>query len=424
MNQAINLHIARTEHALASALVAHGLYVQLCGHVQGPHTLTFGFRLYEPSQKNITRVLGLSAALEAAIADGPARITIDRGMILVETPSPSPSIVDGTKLKGQGYAVPIGMTSRQSIAGIDFLAYPHLLLVGPTNRGKTTAARLIAYHLARQNPLRTTRFIVSSFKPKDWRAFAALAHSFAVISDPQESAQMIRYLVRVMQERTRQDIDSPHLFVFLDDLLNLLGVADVDDELAQLTSLGRGAGIHLIIGTQRLGEKGAAGGLVTGNIPARLVFGTADAQDAALFSGRGGSGAERLGRYPGDALLITDGGSQRIATGYIDDSHLTTLRQNLDDWRPWLTPTVPVRATEGEGSPIPTIEASHLRPGTDKLPDQAPDRAARAYLRRLYEEIGSKNAVLRRVWGGVVNMEGKTPKTKRWLDEALAEVVT
>ena len=49
---------------------------------------------------------------------------------------------------------------------------------------------------------------------------------------------------------------------------------------------------------------------------------------------------------------------------------------------------------------------------------------ARQYLRRLYEEVGSKNEVLRRVWGGVVNAEGKTPKTKRWLDEALAEVVT
>lgn len=424
MIQDMNLHIARTEYALACALVAHGLYVQLCGHVQGPHTLTFGFRLHEPSQKNITRALGLSAALEAAVADSPARITIDRGMILVETPSPVPVVVDGTRLKGQGYAVPLGMTSRQSVAGIDFLTHPHVLLVGPTNRGKTTAARLIAYHLARQNPLRTTRFIVSSFKPKDWRAFAALAHSFAVITDPHESAQMIHYLVRVMHERTRQDIDSPHLFVFLDDLLNLLGVADVDNELAQLASLGRGAGIHLIIGTQRLGEKGAAGGLVTGNIPARLVFGTADAQDAALFTGRGGSGAERLGRYAGDALLITDGGSQRLATGYIEDSRLSELCQNPDDWRPWLTPPVPVRATEGEGNPLAVTETPLAHPGTDKLPDQTPDQAARAYLRRLYEEIGSKNAVLRHVWGGVVNAEGKTPKTKRWLDEALAEVVT
>lgn len=417
-----------TERAIVGVFVAHRLYVHLCGNVQGPHTLTFGLRLYEPTQKNITKALGLSAALEAAIADSPVRVYTDRGTLLVETPSPTSVVVDGTRLQGQGYAVPLGMTSRQTVAGVDFMTNPHLLLVGPTNRGKTTAARLLAYHLASQNPPRTTRFIVSTFKPKDWRAFAALAHSFAVITDPQESACMIAYLVRVMHERTRNDVDSPHLFVFLDDLLNLLGVAAVDSDLAQLASLGRGAGIHLIIGTQRLGEKGAAGGMVTGNMPARLVFGTADAQDAALFTGRGGSGAERLGRYAGDALLITDGGTQRLAVGYVEDRHLAALRQNADEWRPWMRPpteVTPVPVREGKGGNGTTMLAATpvTRTGTGKLPDHAPDAAARAYLRRLYEAIGSKNEVLRQVWGGVVNADGKTPKTKRWLDEALTEVV-
>jgi hypothetical protein len=415
MTQDIRHYLNLTERAIAGVFVAHGLYVHLCGNVQGPHTLTFGLRLYEPTQKNIMKALGLSAALEAAIADSPARVFTDRGMILVEIPSPTPVLVDGTRLKGQGYAVPLGMTSRQTVAGVDFITNPHLLLVGPTNRGKTTAARLIAYHLARQNAAYTTRFIVSTFKPRDWRAFASLAHCFAVITDPQEAAQMIAYLVRVMHERTRNDIDHPHLFVFLDDLLNLLGVADVDGELAQLASLGRGAGIHLIIGTQRLGEKGAAGGLVTGNIPSRLVFGTADAQDAALFTGRGGSGVERLGRYAGDALLITDGGSQRVAVGYVEDQHLAKLRQNDDEWRPWMTAAseevaVPVQAARGEGSATTPSETPLPRTGTVKLPDQTPDATARAYLRRLYEAMGSKNAVLRQAWGGSSMPKARPPK--------------
>ena len=366
---------------------------------------------------------------------------------MVETPSPAPVLVDGCRIAGQGLAVPLGMTSRQSVAGVDLITNPHLLLVGPTNRGKTTAARLIAYHLARQNNTRHARFIVSTFKPKDWQAFSGLAHTFAVITQPKEAEQMIHYLVEVRMSRTRNGIETPHLFVFLDDLLNLLGVADVNEPLTQLASLGRGAGIHLIIGTQRLGEKGAAGSRVTGNIPTRLVFGTADAQDAALFTGRGDSGAERLGRYPGDALLVTDGGTQRIAVGYIQDAHLATLRQDAEEWRPWqnqrpgiapvsgmpassvLLPTsggsaVPVQKKEGADDDLATITPAFERTGTEKLPDQEPDAEARAYLRRLYEETGSKNEVLRRVWGGVVNAEGKTPKTKRWLDEALAEVLT
>jgi DNA polymerase III delta prime subunit len=452
--QSVNLrqHIELTEKAIAGAFVANGLYVHLCGSVQGPHTLTFGLRLYEPTQKNINKALGLAGAVEAAISDSPIRLSMDRGVILVEAPSPAPVVVEGARLKGQGLAVPLGMTSRQTIAGVDLLANPHLLLVAPTNRGKTTAARLIAYHLAKQNPTRHARFIVSTFKPKDWQAFSHLAHTFAVITEPKEAERMIHHLVGVMMSRTKAGQTDPHLFVFLDDLLNLLGVTSVDDQLAQLASLGRGAGIHLIVCTQRLGEKGAAGGLVTGNIPARLVFGTADAQDSAMFTGRGGSGAEKLGRYPGDALLITDGGVQRLAVGYVADSHLATLKQDAEEWRPWLkhsgtpllhpasavlTPTreemalpaIPGRAEKSVNAGFASETTPPDSPSTEssalaKLPDQPPNAEARQHLRRLYEELGSKNAVMRLVWGGVVNAEGKTPKTKRWLDEALAEVIT
>lgn len=442
-------YMTMVEQAIAGAFVNNGLYVHLCGNVQGPHTLTFGLRLYEPTQRNLNKALGLAGAVEAAIADSPVRIYMDRGVILVETPSPVPAPVDGRRLTGQGFAVPVGMTSRQRVAGIDLAVNPHLLLVGPTNRGKTTAARLVAYHLAKQNPPRHARFIVSTFKPKDWGAFGSLAHTCAIITDPHEAAQMIDYLVEIMHRRTQRGQDSPHLFVFLDDLLNLLGVTAVDNHLTQLASLGRGAGIHLIIGTQRLGEKGAAGSLVTGNIPTRLVFGTADAQDAALFTGRGGSGAEKLGRYPGDALLITDGGVRRLAVGYITDTHLASLRQQPASWRPWLqqtsTPerqpdrygvTVPL-ATTGERSVLvrqgrgddglnraTDTSPNHTGTVVTKLPDREPDTAARRYLRRLYEELGSKNQVLQQAWGGVVNDSGKTPKTKRWLDEALTEVMT
>lgn len=55
------------------------------------------------------------------------------------------------------------------------------------------------------------------------------------------------------------------------------------------------------------------------------------------------------------------------------------------------------------------------------LPNRAPDAAERAYLRALYRQCGSKNQVLKIAWGGVVNLDGKTPKTWKWLQEALAE---
>ena len=329
-------HMAMAEQAIAGAFVNNGLAIHLCGSLQGPHTLTYGLRLYQPTQSNLNKALRLSGAIEAAIVDSPARVYMDNGLIYVEIPSPTPLVVDGTTMQGQGLAVPIGMTARQTIAGIDFENNPHVLLVGPTNRGKTTAARLLAYHLAKQNRPSLARFIVSTFKPKDWQAFVGLAHTLAIITAPEESAAMIDWLVNLMHQRTSTGRETPHLFVFLDDLLNLLGVVDVAKGLKQLASLGRAAGIHLVIGTQRLGETGSGGAAVTGNIPTRVVFGTADAQDAALFSGRGDSGAEKLGRYPGDALIVNDGGTQRVAVGWISNAELSTLPHQQNERRPWL----------------------------------------------------------------------------------------
>jgi hypothetical protein len=57
------------------------------------------------------------------------------------------------------------------------------------------------------------------------------------------------------------------------------------------------------------------------------------------------------------------------------------------------------------------------------LPDRPPTHEERQYLRRLYEESGSKRAALKIAYGSVVSEDGYTPKTRRWLNEALAEVI-
>jgi len=62
--------------------------------------------------------------------------------------------------------------------------------------------------------------------------------------------------------------------------------------------------------------------------------------------------------------------------------------------------------------------------GTEQpLPDRPPNTQERQQLRRLYEQTGSKRATLKAAYGGVVNETGYTPKTRRWLDEALTEVI-
>lgn len=445
----VKAYMAQIELAIAGAFHNDKLAVHLLGAVQGPHTLTFGVKLYQPTRANVAKALALAGAIEAATSVSPVRIYSEQGAIMVEVPSPVAVVVYGRKLSGQGFAVPLGYSARRAVVGVDFDANPHLILVGPTQRGKTTAARNIAYHLAKQNRTRQARFIVSTFRGWEWGGFEQIAHTMAVVTDAEESAQMIRWLRDVMMSRTKDHVLLPKIFVFLDDLFNLLATVDVADELGQIASLGRGCGIHLVLGTQRLNEKGAGSGAVTGNITERLIFGTASAQDAAQYAGRGESGAEKLGRYKGDALLLSNGAVTRLAVALVDDEDLASLERGADVWRPWhgKAGTAAPRANgetagrasgitqenggntarhvppneggenaqngDGEGSP-----ARHV-PTVTRLPNAPPTADEQQYLRDLFGYLGTRRKVLLAAWGGVVNDSGKTPKTEKWLADAL-----
>lgn len=450
-------YMQQIERAIAGAFVNDKLSIHLLGGIQGPHTLTFGVKLYQPTKANVAKALALGPAIEACTGVSPVRVYTEQGAVLVEVPSPSPVIIDGTKYAGAGLAVPLGMTGRRAIVGVDFDKDPHLVLVGPTKRGKTVAQRCIAYHLARQNRPSAVRFIFTTFKSWDWEAFGKVAHTMDVITDPNETETMINWLLSTMYERLKTKTELPHLFLFLDDLLNLLARIDVSDQLGELASLGRGVGIHLVIGTQRLNERGAGSSIISGNMPTKLVFGTASAQDAAAFSGRGESGAEKLGRYKGDALLIDDGSVTRLAVALITDQDLAKLPQNSTPVRPWqqklqrytLTGTTDERTSrvpknrtspstleneQNSGWNVPADQGGESGaeientpfdpryvPQPTRLPDAPPTADEQKYLRQLYVSLGSKRAVLKAAWGGVVNDEGRTPKTIKWLNQALGE---
>ena len=405
------------EQRIGAAFVADGLYIHMAGAWQGPHTISFGLRLYEPRAGNIQKALKLGPALEAAVGASPVRVYSDQGVIFVELPSPWPQVVPGAQLRGQRLAVPLGLTPRKTVAGIDFDANPHVLAVGPTNKGKSTAMRAIAYHLARQNPAGRVAMVAMTFKPDDWKPVGKLVNGWSVVADPGEALQALVWLRDRMIVRTRSRQSSPEIFVFVDDLANLLGSqVDCGKPLLEIASMGRAAGIHLVIGTQRLGQKGAGDALIASNITTRLVFSTASAADAAFYTGRGGTGAEKIGAHPGDALLVEDGGAQRLAVGFVSDADFAALHQQPAELRPWRG--APVRASAEDfvgdekrglapGAPVQMVQ-------TGLLLQRPPTAEDAAELRRIFEqEKRNKNAVYRAC--GVV----KNPLRAFWLSQSL-----
>lgn len=419
----MNITAAATqlENGIRQTFEAEKIGAHIIKIIRGPRTLTAALRLYEPDVRTLARVTRMGQSIEARAGVSPIRVTSQAGIVYAEAPSPQPLTVYSAEMRGHGLAIPLGLSPLRSVAGVDFEQDSHLLFVAPTNGGKTTGMRAVAYHLAQQHTPRQARFIISTFKPADWQGLAQTAHCGGLITDIAETVQMIEWLCATMYKRTTAMTNTPRLFVFLDDLLNILSRApELSKPLADIASLGRGAGIHLIIGTQRLGKQGTGDAAVSGNITARVIFRTVSAQDAALFTGRSDTGAEALGDQPGDAILITTpGGVQRIAIGLITDDDLAALPQG-GGTSPWQNGTatgttsgIPAEQTVA----VASAPATPISTGILRLPYRPPTPAEEMILVSAYQRKGSKNKALSAIYE-----QGKTPKTLDWLNQALRKV--
>jgi S-DNA-T family DNA segregation ATPase FtsK/SpoIIIE len=393
INEQMAERMAHIEQLILFTYQANNLYAYRVRGVQGPHTLSYALRLHEPTAPKLAKALKLGPALEAALGDGPVRLYQERGVLWVEAPSPVPVKFPGASLYGVGLAVPLGMGTRRTIIGLDFGETPHLLIVAPTGAGKTTAMRAIAFHLARQNE--RIAFIFLSLKPADWQAFQGLAATAAILFDPAEVVAMLGWLVQTMSQRAKRNQAEPAIFLFADDLLNWLSLADITGPLAQLASLGRSAGIHLVVATQRLGKRGAGDAAITGNMGSRLVLGAASGQDAAQFSGRADSGAHLLGRHKGDALLVENERIQRLAVSPIRDGDLAELAQDAREWRPWREDSGKVVSGNIPPAPVmvppPGAKAAKHRQHQPQVSDEQ--------IRAAYRRLRSKNKVAQELFG-------------------------
>jgi hypothetical protein len=327
-------YAAMIEEAVKAAFIAEKLPIHIHRVVQGPHTMTMVVSLHQPTQSGINKALRMSDALAARVHVSPVRVSTSAGYIFIEVPAPMPALVHGEQLRGDRLTVPLGIspyspqTQKPAVVGLDFTAVPHLALAGPTNCGKTTTLVHIAYQLANQNRPSDVNFVIIARKPEQWRELAELPHTWKVVVDANEAVSAMRWLCELQDRRNAQPpARASHVFVIVDDVVNLLMVADITAELANLASMGRGAWVHLLLGTQRLARAGAGGAVVISNITNRLVYRVASASDATLYAGIRESGAEQLSSYPGDAVLVCDGSVQRLACAYVQPEAIAALRR-------------------------------------------------------------------------------------------------
>ena len=195
---------------------------------------------------------------------------------------------------------------------IDIAKLPHMLIAGATGSGKSVALNTLLCSMLYSCTPSTVQFILIDPKQVELSAYSNLPHlAGPIITSPKSAIDALERLNGVMDGRYKfmarrkvKDVsqtDLPRIIVVIDELADLMLTSKraVEESIIRIAQLGRAAGIHLIIATQKP-VVSVVTGLIQGNIPCKLALQTASTSDSVRILGH--KGAESL-LGKGDALL-------------------------------------------------------------------------------------------------------------------------
>ena len=225
---------------------------------------------------------------------------------------------------------------------------PHMLIAGTTGSGKSVCMNSIIISLLYKASPEDVKLIMVDPKMVELGIYNGIPHLLIpVVTDPKKAAGSLQWAVTEMLRRYRamsdmgvRDLESynsiiasqeiegeklPQIVVIIDELADLMLVAakEVEESICRIAQMGRAAGIHLVIATQRPSAD-VITGLMKANIPSRIAFSVASAMESRIILDT--QGAEKLvGR--GDMLFapIGTGKPQRVQGCFVSDSEVESV---------------------------------------------------------------------------------------------------
>ncbi|MGC8873454.1 MAG: DNA translocase FtsK [Chloroflexia bacterium] len=335
---------------------AHRLRVRVLGGVVTPRLVRFHLAV-DPTLP-LRRLMALEEELALALEVASARIVRREGILSLEVPRPQPAYLSLLRTLADLPPLPpyTALLGRDAEGSPLLLRLPspdvsHILVAGTTGSGKTALARTVLVSLALANHPDALRLLLIDPKGQGFAPFAGLPHLVGPVLDSgQRAAERLGWLLEEMASREARALREPRVVVAVDEVADLLCEhPEVGEPLTRLAARGRGAGIHLLLCTQKPTAE-ALGSLLRANLPCRIVGRVVSAQEAALATGLRGTGAERLmGR--GDFLLIAGGEVVRFQAAYVSAAEIVTLVEGLQQ----------EIAAEQQGSKAPASGVGRLR---------------------------------------------------------------
>ncbi len=223
---------------------------------------------------------------------------------------------------------------------------PHMLIAGTTGSGKSVCMNSIIISLLYKAGPEDVKLIMVDPKMVELANYNGIPHlMIPVVTDPKKAAGSLQWAVTEMMRRYKtmsdagvRDLESfnsivlaeggekiPQLVVIIDELADLMLVAakEVEDSICRIAQMGRAAGIHLVIATQRPSAD-VITGLMKANIPSRIAFSVASAMESRIILDT--QGAEKLvGK--GDMLFapIGSGKPLRVQGCFVTDAEVEAV---------------------------------------------------------------------------------------------------
>ena len=398
---------------------------------KGP-TVTL-FELHPAPGVRVEKISALSNNIAMAMRAEKVRILAPvpgKGTVGVEVPNISRTTVylrdmlESDEWRNHKGGIPIALgrdVKGKAIIG-DLAQMPHLLIAGATGSGKTVCVNAILASMLYRYTAEDLRLVLIDPKRVEMQHYNTLPHLVVpVVTDSKKVPLALGWVIREMEKRfeifaksgvrningfnTRdkkppapppaagqaeqeelkievpRDFDIiipdklPFIVVVVDELADLIMTVGKDVELAiaRLTQLGRAAGIHLIVATQRPSVN-IITGVIKANIPSRIAFQVASMQDSRVILDS--PGAEKL---LGKGDMLYEGGSGKVLRA----QGVLVLDKEIND-------IVDFISAKARPKFEPELERK-LKHGTTNLPETEEDDADEELIEQCIEVIRQSN---------------------------------
>ena len=393
---------------LESTIKSFGVNAAIVSTTHGPTVTRYDLELEQGVKlsrltnlaNDIALALGVVSVRIAPIPDKISTVGIEVPNKLISTVYLR-DIVDSPKFAGSKsnltFAIGKDIGGEPVVGNISKL--PHLLIAGTTGSGKSVCMNSLIISLLYKSDPEDVKLIMIDPKMVELGVYNGIPHLYIpVVTDPKKAAGALQWAVTEMLKRYRlfsevgvRSIASyndyltengqqkiPNVVVVIDELADLMLVAskEVEESICRVAQMGRAAGMHLVIATQRPSAD-VITGLMKANIPSRISFAVSSALESRIILDS--TGAEKLIGM-GDMLYAPLGCGKplRVQGAFVSDDERDQIvsfikEQCTADYSDEVMAQIEKHAEEKKGKDKSDAEDSEATGDFDELLPQAVD---------------------------------------------------